>query len=55
MCNKQQQHVFKMNYASIFVSHKSLACMLNMFVHISSGLHFKNNVGFCSVHCNASK
>jgi len=41
--------------ASIFVSHKGLACILNEFVRMSHGLHFRNNVGFCKVHCNVRR
>jgi hypothetical protein len=45
----------KIIYAILFISHKSLACMLNTFVHISFGLFFFLNVGFQYLHCNASK
>lgn len=36
----------KIDYAILFISHKGLACMLNMFVHISFGLFFFLNVLF---------
>jgi len=45
----------KMNCAFVFASHKGLACILKTFVHISFGLHFKNNVGFHILHFKASK
>jgi len=44
-----------MNCAFVFISHKGPACILKAFVHISFGLCFKNNVGFCIIHCKASK
>jgi hypothetical protein len=44
-----------MNYASMFASHKGLACILKAFVHILFGLHFKSNVGFRIVHCKTIK
>jgi len=39
--------------ASIFASHKGHTRILNEFMHMSHGLHFRNNVGFHKMHCNA--
>jgi hypothetical protein len=39
----------------VFASYKGLVCILNEFVHMSHGLCFSNNVGFCNVHCNARR
>jgi hypothetical protein len=44
-----------MNCAFIFAFHKNRTCILKTFVHISFGLHFKNNVHFYIIHCKASK
>jgi hypothetical protein len=48
-------HGSKINSASIFVSHKSHACIFKAFVCISFGLCLKNNDGFHIVHCKANR
>ncbi len=39
----------------VFASHEGLTCILNEFVCMSHGLHFRNNVGFCKVDHNARR
>jgi hypothetical protein len=41
--------------AFVFASHKGPTCMLNEFMRMSHGLHFRNNVGFHKVHCNVRR
>jgi hypothetical protein len=43
----------KINCILVFASHKDPTYILSTFVHMSFGLCFKNNVGFCNLYQNA--